>query len=135
MPSTIKLREQRAQIWEQMKALTTLAEGEDRDFTAEERESYSRMESDMDSLGDRIDRSERMDALDAKLDRLPDRPEASDRPEGDHGDDGYAAAFSDFLRRGMNSISGEHRELMERREAAGLVAGEGEETADAAAAE
>ena len=26
-------------IWEQMKALTTLAEGEDRDFTAEERES------------------------------------------------------------------------------------------------
>lgn len=115
MPSTIKLREQRAQIWEQMKALTDLAEGEDRDFTAEERTSYGRMESDMDSLGDRIDRSERMDALDAKLDRLPDRPEASDRPEGTHEDDGYAAAFSDFLRRGMNSISGEHRELMERR--------------------
>ena len=55
MADTQKLREQRANIWDQMRALLETAETADRDFTAEERQTYDRMEADLDSLGDRIE--------------------------------------------------------------------------------
>ena len=74
--NTMKLREQRANIWEQMKALINLAEGEDRNFTGEEKSSYDKMESDLDSLGDRIERAEHAEKIDAALAKTPRRPSA-----------------------------------------------------------
>lgn len=58
--STSNLREQRANIWEQMKALSDRAT---RRRTAtrrpEETVSYNKMEADLDALGNRIEREER----------------------------------------------------------------------------
>lgn len=52
------LREERAGIWEQMKALSTLAEGEGRDLTSDEYEKYERLEGDLDAREKHIKRLE-----------------------------------------------------------------------------
>ena len=72
MANTIKLREQRATEARQMRDLIDLAEREDRDLTGEERQTYDRLETSVDALGDRIDRIEKSEALDAKLSKTFD---------------------------------------------------------------
>ena len=93
--STTALRAQRANIWEQMKALTNLAEAADRDFTAEEKASYEKMEADLDSIGARVERLEKESALDAKLDKIVDMPGGviDAQPKDKSSDDEYAEAF------------------------------------------
>ena len=49
------------------------AETADRDFTAEERQTYDRMEADLDSLGDRIERSERAETRNEAFNRVDRR--------------------------------------------------------------
>lgn len=110
-----KLREQRANIWEQMKTLQDAAEADNRDFTGDELGAYSKMESDLDSLGSRIERAEKMAALDAKLDKL-DVPDGIFGSRDESEDDArYGTAFTNFVRRGMNRIGAEDREMMESR--------------------
>ena len=77
MADTQKLREQRANIWQQMQALIDTAEAEGRDFTGEEKATYDRMEGDLDGLGARIDRSE---GRRAERPVRPGRPLASSSP-------------------------------------------------------
>ena len=111
-----KLREQRANIWEQMKALQNLAEAADRDFTGEEKASYEKMEADLDALGNRVERADRNEKLEASLSRV-DRTGII-APEGDEAsedDEHYTDAFNAFVRRGMNRISADQRMLMESR--------------------
>jgi len=110
-----KLREQRANIWQQMQALMNAAEAADRDFTAEEHASYGRMEADLDGIGNRIERAERHASLDAALGSV-DMPEIPGVQRGEatpSDEDRYAAAFGNFLRGGTARLSPEHRELME----------------------
>ena len=57
MPTTQQLREQRANIWEQMKAVNDGAEG--RVWTSEETQTYDRLEAEYDGLTDTIERAER----------------------------------------------------------------------------
>jgi len=52
--STSNLREKRANIWEQMKALSDRATAENRDLSAEETVSYNKMEADLDALTKRL---------------------------------------------------------------------------------
>lgn len=118
MSDTKKLREQRANIWEQMKALTNLAESENRDFTAEEQATWAKAEADLDRLGDRVERAEKMAALDAKLSRPAGRPDGLfGDPAGEvNGDDeAYAEAFSGFVRRGMALASLEQQQILQKR--------------------
>ena len=97
MPNTLKLREQRANIWEQMKALVDSAEAENRDLTAEERQSYDRMESELDSLADRIERGEAISSRSASFSRDHDAAHTETDPATDPRDE-YSAAFSAYLR-------------------------------------
>lgn len=112
--STTALRAQRANIWEQMKALTNLAEAADRDFTAEEKASYEKMEADLDSIGARVERLEKESALDAKLDKIVDMPGGviDAQPKDKSSDDEYAEAFNEYLKSGISDMSTEGRKLM-----------------------
>lgn len=96
--STLKLREERANIWEQMKALVDKAEAEGRDLSAEETASYERMESDLDSLGNRIEREEKLSARAPEFDRNATASAGTVAPtERDERDD-YTAAFAAYIR-------------------------------------
>ena len=95
--STLKLREDRANIYEQMKALLDKAEAEGRDLSGEETASYDRMETELDSLGNRIEREEKLAARAPEFDRSASpatvQPVVTDEPR-----DEYAAAFATYIR-------------------------------------
>ncbi len=97
--STSNLREQRANVWEQMKALSDRATAENRDLSAEETVSYSKMEADLDALGNRIEREEKLAARAPEFDRgaSPASGPAS-VVDGPHGDADYQAAFAAYIR-------------------------------------
>jgi len=111
----MKLREQRANIWEQMKALNGVAKAADRDFTAEEAASYDKMEADLDALSNRIERDEKQAKLEAKLERSTDAPSGLfDQVEDVDIDEAkFEAAFNKFIRNGMGSLRGEDRQIMD----------------------
>ena len=68
MDKVKQLLEQRANIWEQAKALVDKAERENRDFTAREQEEYQKMLDEMDALAQRAKRLEEQGGR--KLNRL-----------------------------------------------------------------
>lgn len=113
MAETQKLREQRANTWEQMKALLSAAETAGRDFTAEEKQTYDRMESELDSLGDRIERIEKAAGRDEAFNRVDRRGVV---PVDDLGgvveDAEYDRIFDSFLRNGVNDMDPEDRAFM-----------------------
>ena len=61
------LIEQRANVWEQAKALLDAAEAEGRDLSAEEQVSYDKMTADLDGLSARIKRAEDAEAREADI--------------------------------------------------------------------
>src|SRR5206468_6011856 len=83
------LREERATIWEQMKALSTLAETEGRDLTSDEYEKYQKLEGDLDAKARHIEHLERELELDGKLTRRDVTP-----PIEPDGVEGYKAPTS-----------------------------------------
>ena len=113
MAETQKLREQRANTWEQMKALLSAAETAGRDFTAEEKQTYDRMEAELDSLGDRIERIEKAAGRDEAFNRVDRRGVV---PADDLGgvveDAEYDRIFDSFLRNGVNDMDPEDRAFM-----------------------
>jgi HK97 family phage major capsid protein len=118
MPTTQQLREQRANIWDQMKEVMELAEREGRDLTAEEREKYDRAESDLDRLGADIERQERHEGRAAQLERVdrtgvvpPQRGNAEDA------DKRYGAAFGAWVRSigGTSDLEADDRLVLRNR--------------------
>ena len=96
-----------------MRALLETAETADRDFTAEERQTYDRMEADLDSLGDRIERSERAETRNEAFNRVDRRGviASDDEPGGNEAAE-YDRIFDSFLRNGLDSMDGEDRAFM-----------------------
>ncbi|RKN86749.1 phage major capsid protein [Paenibacillus ginsengarvi] len=107
-----EMRQERAGIWEQAKALNEKALNENRDFTAEEQAQYDKMMSDMESKKNQIDRmeaalrtDEEMSASGGSQFRQPpstgtERVNARATPE-------YRAAFERFLVDGISALSPE----------------------------
>lgn len=110
MPNTQQLREQRANIWEQMKEVMDVAERDGRDLSGEERQKYDAAEAELDAIGERIERSERHDKRAGEFGKV-DRSGVV--PTGDGGDGGddetYARAWSSWARRGTEDLSREER--------------------------
>lgn len=104
----------RAQLWEQMQALQERATTEDRALTAEEREQWDRMESDMAGLSEDIERGERAARLEA-VGELEDRGAGtgSGTEEQRGSDVEYRDAFEKFVRYGFGRMSAEERALVE----------------------
>lgn len=82
-----RLREQRANTWEQAKALLDAAASEDRDLSAEEEVNYKRMTDDLDLIAERVkdlEESEQRSAdVDAAFERMLARPKVADKREDD----------------------------------------------------
>lgn len=116
MPTT-QLREQRANVWNQMTAIIEIA-AENR--TAEQNQSYDRMEADYDRLTAEIEREERHEARAAENSRV-DRSGVvpANREPGSlddaTADERYRAVFGSFLRNGMNALNSDDRGLMQSR--------------------
>ncbi|MDZ5077874.1 phage major capsid protein [Nesterenkonia sp. HG001] len=127
MPSSIELRQQRASVVEQTRELVTRSENENRDLSAEERQSYERMNNEFRSLTDRIERVEEQEARDLEMARSipnPENPEAGSRESGAKGyrtsnlpGDAEARdarmAFLDLIRHGRGGLSPEARALVQ----------------------
>lgn len=114
--SAQKLREKRAQIWEQMKDVMEAAQHDGRDLTGEERAKYDKAEIDLDNLGDDIERQERHEAR-AKALTTVDRSELvlSGETDADEKEERYASAFGRYLRSGLGDLEVEDkRALMAR---------------------
>lgn len=81
-----ELREKRAGLVKEMRAVVEKARAEKRDLAAEEEAKFTAINTDIDKLGKEIEREERLAALEAELrqvpaDRQPDRPNPENRGE------------------------------------------------------
>ncbi|MER8042715.1 phage major capsid protein [Streptomyces sp. NPDC094032] len=87
MPEYVKrLQEQRAGLWEQAKALLDTAEAEKRDLTADEEQTFQRLNGDMDKIDARakelLDAEQRQKDADATFRQLLDSPPAPEARGG-----------------------------------------------------
>ena len=117
MPTLIEMREKRANIWEQAKALQATSVAEERDFTAEEQEQWDRAMADIDSLKVRIEREERAQQMDTELNSYQSRtggPESGDPREqaAEESRKAYKAAFGSYLREGMMGLDQEQQRML-----------------------
>ena len=106
-----ELRQERAGIWEQAKALNEKARDEKRDFTAEEQVQYDKMMSDMDSKKAQIDRLEAALKIDDEMTasagggaQFRQQPGGATAKTGRESDE-YKAAFEKFLVNGVSALS------------------------------
>lgn len=67
MATSVELRQERARTVEAMRAITDRAESENRNLSADERESYDRGEAEFRDLSERIDRQEAQERRNAEL--------------------------------------------------------------------
>lgn len=110
---------ERAKVWGQMCAIMDGARDEGRDLEAQEAETYDRLEGRISDLSDQIERQERHSSLESKLTELREEPVfAGDRRDGSvteaRGED-VERAFGEYLKRGVQGMSPEARQLMEAR--------------------
>lgn len=136
-----ELRRERARIVEQMRELVDRAEGENRDLTGEERQSYERGEADYVALSGRIQRTEAVEERELAMSRSIDRPadptgagrdldrggsrdgaghRASDLPEDAPGR-AARMAFLDVVRHGVAGVDPEVRALVQNADGQILV--------------
>ena len=113
MPTTQQLREQRANLFEQMKAASDKASAENRLMTGEETDSYNRLDAEYDKIENEIDRREALAAREANQVRKdPTVLDLGGEGEIDKSDEAYERAFTNFLRKGMNGLSAEDHAIM-----------------------
>ena len=74
MNQILTLREKRAKAWDAAKAFLDTKRGTDGLLSAEDVDTYEKMEADVVSLGKEIDRLERQSAIDAELSRATAQP-------------------------------------------------------------
>lgn len=107
------LRNQRANLWEQMKECRD--EAAEKGWSGELEAKYDRLEGDLDKLGNQIEREERHEKLSAKLESVdrsnvvPPSDELDDREE----DQAFAKAFNSFLVNGIHDMDPEDRKIMQ----------------------
>lgn len=102
------------EIWGRMQDIQTIAEHEERDWTAEERANWDAAEADLTTVSADIERLQRHAQLDT-VDRsqavvTTGEPEA---PTGEERAQRYNDAFWAFTRRGLNRLRSEQQELLE----------------------
>ena len=80
MDKILDLRQKRAKIWEDAKAFLDAHEDKNGTLSAEDAQTYDRMEADIVKIGDQLSRLERQDALDRELSQPVNAPITS-KPE------------------------------------------------------
>lgn len=99
MHKIIELRQKRAKLLADARALNDKVQGETRDFTAEEQSTWDKLMNDADALRTQIDREERLQATESELARTDGahRDDPSDG-NGDENEERQFQAFNRFLR-------------------------------------
>ena len=116
-----ELRENRNHAWEQAKTFLDEHRQENGTLSAEDAQTYDRMEADVVNLGKEIERLERRDAMDAEMNRpvtapLTGRPGVSVNTKAGRASDAYKNAMLTALRSNFRQIS---NVLVEGTDAAG----------------
>ena len=81
MNTANELRNQRARIWEQAKAFLDSHRNNNGVLSAEDTETYERMEQDIVNLGKEIDRQDRLDAFEREM-KAPTSEPLTSKPDG-----------------------------------------------------
>ena len=113
MATSKQLREQRANIWEQMKAIMTAPAGEDGALSSDQEQTYDRLEAQYDDLDTKIERQERFEAADvanSKVDRSGVVPPADDL--GDEPEKGYTEAFARYMKFGLSGLDHSDQQIL-----------------------
>ncbi|HZG83838.1 phage major capsid protein [Paenibacillus sp.] len=120
MPNITELQQERAQIWEQAKALNDRVNAEKRSFTAEEQQQWDKMNADMDRLGAQIDREKRMAETAAELEQRDGSPAVRQGGEERREEEKpalereeYRAAYTSFLKYGYSGLTSEERSIID----------------------
>lgn len=114
----IELRQKRAVLFEQARAILDKAEAEKRELTAEERQQYDRIMADVDALKGDIDRLERAEEvakeMAAKNETRDIEPKREQRDVPIIATPEYRDAFIGWLRGGMEALASEQRQTLAR---------------------
>jgi HK97 family phage major capsid protein len=118
MPTTQQLREQRANIWDQMQEVYDTASRENREMTAEETAKYDKAEADLDRFEAQIERAEKHDKRATQYDTV-DRTGVVPAPRGDDPHTGdplasnaYEKAFMSFLQNGQAEMEPDEKRIL-----------------------
>lgn len=117
MPSTLELREQRANLWSQMTEIMEKPAGENGSLSAEQEQTYDRLEGDLDKLETTVAKREIHDKRKAQLETV-DRtgvvnPEEVKDLEVDAGlPEGYTNAFNRYVRHGVSALENDDRKVL-----------------------
>jgi HK97 family phage major capsid protein len=108
------LRNERANIWEQMKDV--MAEAEKNGWSAEREQKYDALQNELDAKGDQITRTEAhtklQEAFD-KVDRTGVVSPSNDLPEADEQfGKGYSEAFNQYLRNGIQGLDYDDQKVL-----------------------
>lgn len=104
MSQILSLREKRVKAWDAAKAFLDTHRGNDGTLSAEDGQTYDRMEADVVNLGKEIERLERQDAIDAELNKatsnlLLNKPMSPDnRAKNPRATDEYSRSFWNAMR-------------------------------------
>ena len=106
-----EMREKRANLWEQMKALRDAAEG--RDFTAEENQSWDQLDGEIEALTRQIDRDEKLSERERQVGDVDPIPDPDTRKDDGDAQKRAADIFARYLRAGERGISAEEFRALE----------------------
>jgi HK97 family phage major capsid protein len=108
----LELKQKRANLWEQAKALNEKVKAENRDFTAEEDQSWARLNAEMDTLTSQIERDERLLQVraSAAVTQSTTNAQTTDANRADGTQ--YRDAFMAWLRGGMENVEPEQRQVL-----------------------
>jgi HK97 family phage major capsid protein len=115
-----ELKQERAGLFQEMRAVIDGAEAENRDLTSEEAQEYDRMEGAFDSLDKRIARLEEQRERDRQLAGSGDpenrdfdpRETGGDNPSNDERAAEYRKVFHRYMRVGMAELTSEERSIL-----------------------
>lgn len=115
MSNVQKLREDRANIWDQMQKV--MAEAEKDGWSGELKSKYDNLETDLDAKGDEITRREAFDKRSEEFNRV-DRsgvvaPANTPENVGDEPEKGYTEAFNRYLRNGISSLEASDQRVLQ----------------------
>lgn len=115
MATSKELREQRASIWDKMQAIMTAPSGEGGNLSAEQEQSYDRLEAEYDGLDVKVARQERYEAeaaANSKVDRSGVVAPADGPGDDGEFEKGYTEAFNRWVRGGINSLDHEDQKVL-----------------------
>lgn len=114
MATSVQLRQERNRTVEAMRDITEKAEAENRNLTAEERESYDRGETEFNDLTERIERQEVLERRDAEAAAsIHDSQKGGQDGDEQQRAQARKSAFLRFIRAGSQSLAPEQRALIE----------------------